>query len=442
MSAPIDDSIMNVQTTTLFTLKPRLQRGPWLVLNLVNVTEAWYHPARSEIGLNITVAALHNTRHISHFSLQSGSDHQILKNETLKSTLLEKSHPEIAGAAQAWYRFKAILGIGHFLTPTLIAHFSDSTAAPIATLDFADRGHPTATWKTSSVHDLLLVHGMHRSGTSATAQAMVLSGCKLPGKTLEPNQWNPDGYFEPVELVRIHDEALKRLGRTWYDPSPLPDDWIDSSVYADLVKNLDRFLNSYAKENTKATLIKDPRITYFYQAWQESLEKLGIRIRHLVIVRPVEEVVASLYSRDKIPAPISSLLWMSTNIRLARWLHNKPHTLASYASITQDASTALKQIIASIDCPQLALSNDAVASIKPNLNHFDAPLEGISEEVIQYSNELNMLNAFKPPTVETIQTLNMLESELSRWYQYWREPFEEYHQLRERSRAAIKILEK
>ena len=57
----------------------------------------------------------------------------------------------------------------------------------------------------------VLIIGAHRSGTTATAQALEAVGLQI-GQHL-------DSHCEPRRLQKLHEEYLRRLGSTWYEPS-------------------------------------------------------------------------------------------------------------------------------------------------------------------------------------------------------------------------------
>ena len=67
---------------------------------------------------------------------------------------------------------------------------------------------------------MVVVLGMHRSGTSAVAEAVVRLGVAV-GDSLSmdgPSEWNPRGYFEDPELNRINDAVLEAIGGSWAAP--------------------------------------------------------------------------------------------------------------------------------------------------------------------------------------------------------------------------------
>src|SRR5262245_1322694 len=63
----------------------------------------------------------------------------------------------------------------------------------------------------------IFVLGMHRSGTSLFAGVLGLLGAGLPKNLLPANSWNPKGYFEPLDIVNLHEEMLSALGSSWAD---------------------------------------------------------------------------------------------------------------------------------------------------------------------------------------------------------------------------------
>ena len=55
---------------------------------------------------------------------------------------------------------------------------------------------------------LLIVAGAHRSGTSATAGALVQAGHDAGGESWAPDPNNPKGYFEAKQLVFVNEELM------------------------------------------------------------------------------------------------------------------------------------------------------------------------------------------------------------------------------------------
>src|SRR4030095_16610789 len=68
---------------------------------------------------------------------------------------------------------------------------------------------------------VIVVVGVHRSGTSALTGALDLLGVDLGRRFIPENEWNERGHFELSEVVRI-DSALLHLAHKTWDCIELP----------------------------------------------------------------------------------------------------------------------------------------------------------------------------------------------------------------------------
>jgi hypothetical protein len=73
----------------------------------------------------------------------------------------------------------------------------------------------------------IAVLGMHRSGTSLTAQILTALGVWFGDvrEMLPPDPTNPDGFFERFEIWRVNEALLGTLGMSWYQPRLPPPGW-------------------------------------------------------------------------------------------------------------------------------------------------------------------------------------------------------------------------
>ena len=155
---------------------------------------------------------------------------------------------------------------------------------------------------------LILVAGMHRSGTSALTRALNLAGLPLPGNLLEPLPANPDGYWEPVDVILLHNRMLESLGSCWDDFRAIPRAWFAGAEAAAFAAELGRWIEG-EMGGGGALLVKDPRICRFLPLWAAVCGRLNIDVHAILAVRNPLEVVASLERRNKFPAIKSALLW-------------------------------------------------------------------------------------------------------------------------------------
>ena len=65
---------------------------------------------------------------------------------------------------------------------------------------------------------LLLIVGMHRSGTSLLGSLLPACGIAMPGPLISGDIHNPEGYFERADVTALQEQLLIDLERWW--PSP------------------------------------------------------------------------------------------------------------------------------------------------------------------------------------------------------------------------------
>ncbi|NOG53998.1 MAG: hypothetical protein HND57_06665 [Planctomycetes bacterium] len=93
--------------------------------------------------------------------------------------------------------------------------------------------------KRSLSRQCLIVLGMHRSGTSAVTRVLGLCGATMPKRLMPPVPGNNDhGFWEPVEITKLHDRILAELGMQWSDLSDVPPTFFDSTVATGWIEKL------------------------------------------------------------------------------------------------------------------------------------------------------------------------------------------------------------
>jgi predicted nucleic acid-binding Zn-ribbon protein len=134
---------------------------------------------------------------------------------------------------------------------------------------------------------VLVVAGMHRSGTSAVASLMQRAGVYLGSRLVPGDAGNPRGYFEDEDFVHFHDRQLARSGLRVLaqgdaGPEPFGDDEVLEAE--DLVRR---------RREHSLWGWKDPRTSLFLDFWAERLPEA----RFVFPVRDPFEVVLSLLRR-------------------------------------------------------------------------------------------------------------------------------------------------
>ena len=151
----------------------------------------------------------------------------------------------------------------------------------------------------------LVVLGMHRSGTSAVAGALVARGAN-PGEALLPSTSdNANGYFEDARLVAASDALLASAGLAWDEPGPVPRPLVAPTARAAMVE-----VFAGLRGAPTPAVVKDPRACRLVPEWSQAMAEAGLRPVFLLVLRDPREVAASLQARDGMSAYRAAQLWL------------------------------------------------------------------------------------------------------------------------------------
>ena len=165
----------------------------------------------------------------------------------------------------------------------------------------------------------LLIIGMHRAGTSALARVCSLRGAQLPRHVLPPNAGNAGGYWEPEAVVALNTRILDAFDLTWDDPfavARLPPLQAIPAEFREQAREL--LLREFGDD--ALFVMKDPRCTLLQHFWIDVMRSMGIDARPVVIMRPWQDVVASLARRDATSPESAALLYVAYGLAAAQAL--------------------------------------------------------------------------------------------------------------------------
>jgi hypothetical protein len=181
----------------------------------------------------------------------------------------------------------------------------------------------------------LLVLGMHRSGTSATAGLLALLGAAAP-RTLEPaNAYNSRGYWESRPLMAFHNRLLAAAGSAWSDWRPLGPEPAGPEATPAFAAEL-RALLEAEFGTAPLIVVKDPRISRVVPFWRAVLAGMGIAPRVVLPLRDPREVAASLADRDGMPPAEALLLWLRHVLDAEAESRALPRCLVRYEALLGD----------------------------------------------------------------------------------------------------------
>lgn len=157
--------------------------------------------------------------------------------------------------------------------------------------------------------DVIIVLGMHRSGTSAVAGVLTKLGGAAPGTLFPPDSGNARGYFESTRFMHLHDELLSSAGSCWHDWRKFNPAWHRSPT-ADAFKQRAKQIFEAEFGNATLPILKDPRICRFVPFWLDVIKEMEAAPRIVIPIRSPWEVAHSLKKRDALSLTKGLLLWL------------------------------------------------------------------------------------------------------------------------------------
>lgn len=187
----------------------------------------------------------------------------------------------------------------------------------------------------SQSKNILLVMGMHRSGTSAMARLLNLMGAHIGEDLISANkEINGDGFWEYQSVVAYNESVLADLGRSWYDTqSNSTEAWWCAPSWQEKKIELKSLLQSLVSEEHSQYVIKDPRLCLTYPMWDEVISELGWQHHCFLMVRDPREVALSLLKREGFSIDTSYLLWKKYFESAVKFLNYAPHLIFPYNAL-------------------------------------------------------------------------------------------------------------
>lgn len=162
------------------------------------------------------------------------------------------------------------------------------------------------------------VLGMHRSGTSALARLLNLSGCAFGPAALamKPHADNPLGFWERQDVYELNEWVLAEGGAAWDRPLAFDAAGLSPTVRDEFLNRAEAILETFPRR--QPWFFKDPRLCVVLPLWRPALD-------HPVcvhIIRHPLEVAASLAWRNGMPIDVGLALWELHVVRAHRAAHD------------------------------------------------------------------------------------------------------------------------
>lgn len=184
---------------------------------------------------------------------------------------------------------------------------------------------------------MVVVLGMHRSGTSLVAEIVQRWGAAAGegGRLLEGDEYNARGYFEHLPLLELNNALLEAAGGSWRAPPPetaAVEALADDREFAQRAR---RLIEEF-EAGGEPWFWKDPRIPALLPFW----EKFWPDPAFIVPVREPLHIARSLARRDGLSRPAALLLWQHAMLAIVDHVDDRPEALLlSYEETLADPAT-------------------------------------------------------------------------------------------------------
>lgn len=198
----------------------------------------------------------------------------------------------------------------------------------------------------SGGNSIVVVLGMHRSGTSAITRGLTVLGVELGDRLMPPKEnVNDRGFFEDIDINAIN-LALYRSLRSrqrWHSLIPVPTGELLSQKNAFLRLQAIELLKSRL-ENVEYFGIKDPRLCCTLPFWQSIFEHLKLDVSYVIAIRNPISVARSLGKRNNFPLEKSYYLWLDHVLPSVLLTQGAPRVLVDYDLLLADPYKQISRI--------------------------------------------------------------------------------------------------
>lgn len=221
---------------------------------------------------------------------------------------------------------------------------------------------------------IVVVLGMHRSGTSVITRGLQVLGVDLGEKLIGGIAGNNErGFWEDAEINDFNNSLLLKLGSGWDRLNAIDEVMLLGPECAEERHQALTLL----REKLRTNLIfafKDPRTAVLLPFWQEIFNSLGLSASYLIAVRNPMEVAQSLHRRDGLSLLKGLLLWVKYSVAAVRGTQGAQRVFVGYSAVMQEPRLQLKRISQVLDLPdpdtnQQGLFEYTEEFLRPELRH-------------------------------------------------------------------------
>ena len=191
---------------------------------------------------------------------------------------------------------------------------------------------------------IIVVTGMHRSGTSAMARAMPVFHCVLGNQLIAPQRDNPKGFWEDREVVELDDRLLELLDQDHLSvgiQNAVPP---ASAIEFERLRGRALALVQQRLSGVDCFAFKDPRTARLLWFWKDVFDRADVEISYVIMLRNPLSVAQSLLQRNDIDPTLALWLWYEHTLLALRDTAHERRVLVEFEELLRNPASVLDSV--------------------------------------------------------------------------------------------------
>ncbi|MEO0772703.1 MAG: sulfotransferase, partial [Pseudomonadota bacterium] len=218
---------------------------------------------------------------------------------------------------------------------------------------------------------VVVVLGMHRSGTSVGMSVLSSLGVDCGEDLIPAGRSNLAGFWEHAEIVAVQEKLLAAMDRIWHGVHgtyPLSDGWRDTAAAKEAQGALTDILRrEIAAHPSKVWGFKDPRTMRLWPLWLDVFEAVGAEPIPVVMVRHPDAVVRSLAKHNGLSPSRARLVWLQHNVEAMRHVGDRVRAVVEYDRLVNDPAGEVDRIADALG-DVVTITDDARGAAKARIS--------------------------------------------------------------------------
>jgi hypothetical protein len=198
---------------------------------------------------------------------------------------------------------------------------------------------------------VVVVLGMHRSGTSALTKSLELLGVCLGTNLMPAGDHNTKGFWEDNDCFKINQRVLKYLSSDWFSLLPSSVTLIEKDQPLKELQEQACLVLKNRLENFTFWGFKDPRTCRTISFWKEVFHSVDCEPLYVLAIRNPLSVAESLRNRDSLSKTQSLLLWAQHTLMAIKDTTGSKRVLVDYDLLLAEPMKELGKMARELNLP-------------------------------------------------------------------------------------------